>query len=80
MPAKEMSFIDYAQCTSASAGKRAAWTWNDNIDRANRILVLLIFFGLIAFVAMQSKRTNYRECGPFTIGQSAIGSCDWIGR
>ncbi|HTV34485.1 MAG TPA: hypothetical protein VME69_15560 [Methylocella sp.] len=51
-----------------------------NIARAKRILVLLIFLGLMSFVAMQSDRFNYRECGPFTIGQSVIAGCDWIGR
>lgn len=79
MPAKEIGFINYARCTSVSAGKRAAWTGNHNIARARRILVFLIFLGLISFAAVQSNRLDYRECGPFTIGQSAIGGCDWIG-
>jgi hypothetical protein len=46
--------------------------------RAVGILALLFFFGLIAFAAVQSLRLEQPQCKPFTIGQSAIGGCDWI--
>ena len=76
----ETCFVDDALCIGVGPGKRAAWTGSDNIARARRILALLIFFGLMSLVAVQSLRLEPPECGPFTIGQSAIGGCDWIGR
>lgn len=80
MPAKEIGFIDYTQFPSASAGERTARIGNDSIARATRILVLLIFLGLISFAAVQSSRLDHIKCGAFTIGESAVGGCDWIGR
>ena len=70
MPAKEASFVDTASDSIARFPPL----------RAKRILVLLFFLGLMSFAAVQSYRLNYRECGSFTIGQSAIGGCDWIAR
>ena len=51
---------------------------------ARDIFAMLLFFGLASFTVVQSNRSNEtdrsRECKPFTIGSSAIGGCDWIGK
>jgi hypothetical protein len=80
MRANEIGFIDYTQFPGASADERTARIGNDSIARATRILVLLIFLGLISFAAVQSSRLDHSKCGAFTIGESAVGGCDWIGR
>jgi hypothetical protein len=58
-------------------------TWDDNTLvaglRAWCILVLLIYLGLMSLAAVQSLLLEQPKCGPFTIGQSATGTCDWIG-
>jgi hypothetical protein len=44
------------------------------------ILVAILFvIGLMTFAAVHSLRSTPELCKPFTIGVSAIGSCDWIG-
>jgi hypothetical protein len=51
-----------------------------NVLRAWCLVVLLIYLGLMTLAAVQSLSPEQRqECGPFTIGRSAIGSCDWLG-
>jgi hypothetical protein len=45
----------------------------------NRPVWRLFLVGLFSIAAVQSCQLERRECGPFVIGQSAIGSCDYIG-
>jgi hypothetical protein len=45
---------------------------------AARIITVLLLLGMISFAAVQSHGVEPPECGPVTIGQSAIGGCDWI--
>ena len=81
MPAKETCFGKYYGAAYRPRSKqRVAKTESDNIARAGRILALLIVLGLISLAAVLADRLEVRKCGPFTIGRSAIGSCDWIGR
>jgi hypothetical protein len=42
------------------------------------VLALLLTVGLMTLVAVQSLRKPPEPCKPFTIGQSALGSCDWV--
>jgi hypothetical protein len=70
MLAKEACFVD-APCIGVGPGSPEFRAY---------ILALLIFLGLMSLAAVQSYRFEHRECGPFTIGRSAIGGCDWIGR
>jgi len=67
--------FDYMPPIGVGSAKRAA----SPKVRAWRLAVLM-FLGLICLAAVQSYRLEGRdECGPFTIGRSAIGGCDWIG-
>ncbi len=43
------------------------------------MIAVLIAVGLMTLAAVQSNRLTPERCKAFTIGQSAIGSCDWIG-
>jgi hypothetical protein len=53
-------------------------------DWLSKISTLLLFFGLLPASVGQSGRSPETdrpgECGTFTIGVSAIGGCDGIGR
>ena len=42
------------------------------------LIAVLCAIGLMTFVAV--LRSTPEICKPFTIGVSAIGSCDWIAR
>lgn len=54
----------------------AAWTLS---ARQRELLIRCLFFvGLISIAAVHSGQMERRDCGPFTIGQSAVGSCDYI--
>jgi hypothetical protein len=58
--------------------------WDDGTQsavlRAWCSVVLLIYLGVMTLAAVQSLQLQQRrECGPFIIGKSAIGGCDWIG-
>lgn len=45
-----------------------------------KLIVWRLFLaGLFSIAAVQSCQLERRDCGPFTIGQSAIGSCEYIG-
>ena len=54
----------------------------DTVWASNEILKRLVWrlflVGLFSIAAVQFHQSERRECGPFTIGQSAIGSCDYI--
>jgi hypothetical protein len=52
-----------------------------NIRRSQFVLAVLILVGLVSFASVRAFETDdQRDCGPFTIGKSAIGGCDGIGR
>lgn len=49
------------------------------INRKAALIAVLVTVGLMTFVAVLSLRDSRENaCKPFTIGQSALGSCDWI--
>jgi hypothetical protein len=59
-------------------------SWDDDtLNAALRawcMVVLLIYLGLMTLAAEQTLRLEQpRECGPFIIGQSSLGGCDWLG-
>jgi hypothetical protein len=68
--------------SAVSAVSTRSWD-NDSLDavlRAWCMVVLLIYLGLMTLAAVQTLRLEEpRECGPFTIGQSRLGGCDWLG-
>lgn len=43
-----------------------------------RLFRFLFLVGLFSLAAVQSCSLERLECGPFTIGRSAVGSCDYI--
>jgi hypothetical protein len=47
--------------------------------RARYILAILLALGLVSLAAVSDRTEHPDECGPFSIGQSAIGGCDRIG-
>jgi hypothetical protein len=49
-----------------------------NLKRTCRTLAILAFFRLLSRAAESDKRHEPSHCGPFTIGRSAIGGCDWL--
>ena len=53
-----------------------------NVLRAWRTLAVLSLLGLISFATVSDQprgdRGNRRECGPFILGQSLLGGCDWL--
>jgi hypothetical protein len=69
--------------SAVSAVSASAPTWDDNTLlaglRAWCIVVLLMYLGLMSLAAVQSLRLEQPKCGPFTVGQSAVGSCDRLG-
>jgi hypothetical protein len=50
--------------------------------RAWRTLAVLALLGIVSFAAVSDQpsadRGQRRECGPFIIGQSLLGGCDWL--
>jgi hypothetical protein len=52
------------------------------VVRAWRTLAVLSLLGLISFAAVSDQPSgdqgNRRECGPFILGQSLLGGCDWL--
>ena len=46
--------------------------------RRKHLTWCLFLAGLFSIAAVQSCQLERRKCGPFAIGQSAIGSCDYI--
>jgi hypothetical protein len=52
--------------------------WPSN-DILKRLVWRLFLVGLFSLAAVQSCQLEQRKCSPFAIGQSAIGSCDYIG-
>jgi hypothetical protein len=59
-----------------AVGDGTAWPSTEILPR---LVWRLFLVGLFSIAAVQSCQLERRECGPFTIGQSAIGSCDFIG-
>jgi hypothetical protein len=53
----------------------ALWSLN---KRRDRLLMELVLAGLLSIAAVRSCEVERRPCGPFTIGKSAIGGCDYI--
>jgi hypothetical protein len=43
------------------------------------VIALLILIG-VSFAALWPLRGEQDACGSLTIGASAVGGCDWIGR
>lgn len=54
----------------------AVWPSNNVLKR---FVWRLFLVGLFSIAAVQSCQLERHECGLFTIGQSAIGSCDYLG-
>jgi hypothetical protein len=50
-----------------------------NPIRARGLLLLLIALGFLTLCAVLKHQPKKPQCGAFTIGVSAIGSCDGIG-
>ena len=65
--------------TDITIVKPKAFPIPDSIIRAIAALIALLLLGLFSFVEQPSILTQPpKECGPFTIGKSAIGACDFI--
>jgi hypothetical protein len=47
-----------------------------------RTLAVLALLGIISFAAVSDQpsadRDQRRVCGPFILGQSLLGGCDWL--
>ena len=47
-----------------------------------RTLAVLALLGLVSFAAVSDQapadRDQRRACGPFIVGQSLLGGCDWL--
>jgi hypothetical protein len=51
-----------------SAAQGSAW----------RTLAVLVLLGILSFTAVSDQSNARRECGPFTMGVSPVGGCDWV--
>jgi hypothetical protein len=60
---------------------RADGVWQPRIIPSPKhrtwLILVLLFVGVISF-AVVLNRAEQHQCGPFTIGVSPIGGCDWI--
>jgi hypothetical protein len=57
------------------ASRGARWSFN---KRRDRLLMQLVIAGILSIAAVRSCEVERPPCGPFTIGKSAIGGCDYI--
>jgi hypothetical protein len=48
------------------------------VGRAWRTLAVLALLGILSFAAVSDQIGERRRCGPFTVGISAVGGCDWL--
>jgi hypothetical protein len=64
-----------AMSVAIPANHGALWSLN---KRRDRLLMELVLAGLLSIAAVRSCEVERRPCGPFTIGKSAIGGCDYI--
>jgi hypothetical protein len=52
------------------------------VARAWRTLAVLTLLGIASFAAVSDQPSADRgqkpECGPFILGQSLLGGCDWL--
>jgi hypothetical protein len=50
--------------------------------QAWRTLAVLALLGIVSFAAVSDQpgtdRDQRRVCGPFILGQSPLGGCDWL--
>jgi hypothetical protein len=44
---------------------------------ASRLLLILVMLGLLG-LASSTERVQRERCGPFTLGVSALGGCDYL--
>jgi hypothetical protein len=49
-----------------------------NLARSWRALTVLLLLSILSFAAVSDQTGERRECGPFTIGVSPVGGCDWL--
>jgi hypothetical protein len=47
-------------------------------SKAWRTLAILLLLGILSFVATSDQPKERRECGPFILGRSLLGGCDWL--
>jgi hypothetical protein len=66
--------IDYAPGLGAELDSRAI---TPSPKLRALLVVILIFVGVMSFAAVL-YRAEEPQCGPFTIGVSAVSGCDWI--
>ena len=66
--------VDIAADDVAGVRSRAKVAW--------RTLAVLALLGIVSFAAVSDQpsadRGQNRECGPFILGQSLLGGCDWL--
>jgi hypothetical protein len=48
------------------------------LTKAWRTLAVLLLLGILSFVSTSDQPDERRECGPFILGQSSLGGCDWL--
>lgn len=60
---------------AAPASRKAIWLLN---ERCRHFVMYLFLFGLFSLALVRSCEIERAPCGPFTIGVSAIGGCDYI--
>ena len=48
------------------------------VAKAWRSLAVLLLLGILSFAAVSDQSDERRECGPFTLGVSPLGACDWL--
>jgi hypothetical protein len=48
------------------------------VARAWRTLAVLALLGILSVAAVSDQTGERRECGPFTVGVSPAGGCDWV--
>jgi hypothetical protein len=50
-----------------------------NLAKARKRLAVLALLGILSFAAVSDQsQERPPECGPFTIGVSPLGGCDWL--
>jgi hypothetical protein len=66
-------------CGAVAVARAPEWPWLADVGRAWCVLLLLIFLGLCLFTAVgQLTKEAPRQCGPFALGVSKIGGCDYL--
>jgi hypothetical protein len=69
--------------SAVSAAPTGTWWYDDTLNaviRAWLLVIFLICLGMMTLAAVQSLQVEQqRKCGPFIIGKSVIGGCDWLG-